>query len=181
MSRLKERYQKEIVPKLMKELDLKNPLAAPKVEKIVLNMGVGRATQDKKLLESAAHDLSLISGQKPKVTAAKKSEAGFKLRKGQKIGLVVTLRRERMWNFLDKLVSIVLPRTRDFRGLKKQAFDGRGNYTLGVREHTAFPEIDPNTVDQIKSLEVTIVTTAKNDEEGHRLLKELGMPFQEQP
>lgn len=177
--RLAKKYQTEAAPRLAKQLSLKNILAAPRVEKIVVNIGVGRAAQDKNLLASAAADLGLITGQKPRTTVAKKSESGFKLRRGQKIGVATTLRGKRMWEFLDKLVSVVLPRTGDFRGLSRKSFDGQGNYSLGIREHTTFPEIDPNTLDRLKSLEVTVVTTAKNDDEGYKLLKLLGMPFAE--
>lgn len=174
---LKQQFQKEIAPKLKKELGKSNLNAVPTIQKIVVNMGVGRALADSKYLESAAKDLTVITGQKPSFRPARKDEAGFGLRAGKIIGLSVTLRGRRMWDFLAKLIHVVLPRLRDFRGLSPQSFDGRGNYSLGIAEQTAFPEIDPNELESVKGLEVTIVTTAKTDEEGLVLLKALGMPF----
>ena len=176
---LKERYKKEIAPELMKELGLKNIYAVPTLEKVVVNMGVGRFKDDKNYLESASKDLALISGQKPNIRKARKSISGFKLRAGEPVGLVVTLRGPRMWDFFEKLVNIVLPRLRDFRGISRRALDGSGNLNIGLSEHTVFPEIDPNRVDKLKGLEVTIVTTAKDDEEGFKLLSKLGTPFRQ--
>lgn len=158
-------------------MNLANPFAVPTVAKVVVSMGVGKFKGDKEYIESAMEDLSKITGQKPKLTAAKKSISGFKLREGEKVGLVVTLRGPNMWTFMDKLFNIALPRVRDFRGLDIKSFDGSGNYTLGIAEHTVFPEIDPNKIDKIKSLAVTISTTAKNNEEGIFLLKKLGLPL----
>jgi large subunit ribosomal protein L5 len=174
---LKQYFQKEVAPGLKKDLGKDNLSAVPTVEKIVVNMGVGRALNDRKFLDSAAADLAVITGQKPSFRAARKDEAGFSVRAGKIIGLSVTLRGARMWDFLAKLIHVVIPRLRDFRGLSRKSFDGHGNYSLGIAEQTAFPEIDPNKLDTVKSLEVTIVTTAKTDEEGLALLKALGMPF----
>jgi large subunit ribosomal protein L5 len=175
--RLKERYQKEVMPALMKEFGLDNPMQAPRLEKVVVNVGVGEALENAKALESAVADVGAISGQRPVITKARKSIANFKLREGRSIGVKVTLRGDRMWSFLDRLVNVALPRTRDFRGVPADGFDGRGNYTLGVREQLIFPEIEYDKIDKIRGLEVTVVTTAPNDEQGRRLLALLGMPF----
>ncbi|NLW45506.1 MAG: 50S ribosomal protein L5 [Syntrophomonadaceae bacterium] len=180
MVRLKERYLKEIVPKLMEKFAYRNAMQVPKIEKVVLNMGVGEAIQNPKSLDGAVEDLTAISGQKPVITRAKASIAGFKLREGMAIGCKVTLRGDRMYDFLDKLINVALPRVRDFRGVSPKAFDGRGNYTLGIREQLIFPEIDYNKIDKIRGLEVVIVTTAKTDEEARELLRLMGMPFREQ-
>jgi large subunit ribosomal protein L5 len=177
VSRLKEKYTKEVRKKIQDEFKIKNPMAVPKIEKVVLNMGVGEAIQNAKILDSAVEDLTTIVGQKPVITKAKKSIANFKLREGQSIGTVVTLRGERMYEFLDRLINIALPRVRDFRGVPAKSFDGRGNYTLGIRDHLIFPEIDVAKVDKAKGMNITIVTTAKNDEQARFLLRELGMPF----
>jgi len=174
---LKERYQKEVMPSLMKEFGLQNPMQVPRVEKVVLNVGVGEALDNAKALESAVADVGAISGQRPVITKARKSIANFKLREGRSIGVKVTLRGERMWSFFDRLVNVALPRTRDFRGVPPDGFDGRGNYTLGLREQLIFPEIEYDKIDKIRGLEVTVVTTAPNDEQGRRLLTLLGMPF----
>jgi len=175
--RLKEHYQKEVRRKLQDEFGIKNPMAVPKVEKVVLNMGMGEAISNAKILDAAVDELATITGQKPVVTKAKKSIASFKLREGQSIGTMVTLRGEKMYEFLDRLINIALPRVRDFRGLPTKSFDGRGNYTLGIRDHLIFPEIDPVKVDKSKGMNITIVTTAKSDEQARVLLRELGMPF----
>jgi large subunit ribosomal protein L5 len=177
MARLYEVYKQEITPQLMDKFQYKNIMQVPKVEKIILNIGVGEAIQNPKALDAAVNDLSLISGQKPIITKAKKSIAGFKLREGMSIGCKVTLRGERMYLFLDKLINIVLPRVRDFRGVSPQAFDGRGNYSLGIKEQTIFPEIEYDKIDKIRGMEVVIVTTSKTDEEARELLKSMGMPF----
>jgi large subunit ribosomal protein L5 len=177
MSQLKERYEKEIAPKLQEQFGFKNPYQIPQLEKIVLNMGLGEAIQNMKILDSAVEELKAIAGQKPVITRAKKSIAAFKLREGMPIGCMVTLRRRHMWDFLNKLVNIALPRVRDFRGVSGKAFDGSGNYSLGIKEHIIFPEIDYDKIDKIKGLNVSIVTSAKTDEEGKALLKLLGMPF----
>ena len=177
MARLRERYKEDIVSNLQRELGYKNVYQVPKVEKIVINVGLGEAVSNGRALEAAVNDLTLITGQKPVVTRAKKSIATFKLRAGMPIGAMVTLRGERMYEFLDRLVSVALPRIRDFRGVSPNSFDGRGNYTLGLREQLMFPEIDYDRIDKIRGLEVSIVTTAKNDDEGRRLLTHLGMPF----
>lgn len=177
MSRLRERYRNQIVPALQKEFAYTNPMAIPRLRKIVVNIGVGEATQNIKVLDAASHDLGLISGQKPIVHRARKSIAAFKLRQGMPIGCSVTLRGERMYEFLDRLVSIALPRVRDFRGLSTKSFDGRGNYTLAVRDQLVFPEIDYTKVDKTRGMNVTIVTDAKTDEEGRSLLRHLGVPF----
>jgi large subunit ribosomal protein L5 len=177
MARLYETYKSEIVPKLMEKFQYKNVMQVPRVERVVLNIGVGEAIQNPKALDGAVNDLTVISGQKPVVTRAKKSIAGFKLREGMAIGCKVTLRGERMYNFLDKLINICLPRVRDFRGVSPQAFDGRGNYSLGIKEQTIFPEIEYDKIDKIRGLEVAIVTTAKTDEEARELLRHMGMPF----
>ena len=177
MNRLKEKYLNEVVPSLMEKYNYKSKMEVPKLEKIVINIGVGDATSNSKLLDAAVADLAKLSGQKPVVTKAKKSIAAFKLREGAAIGCKVTLRGERMYEFYDKLVSIALPRVRDFRGLSKDSFDGRGNYTLGVKEQLIFPEINYDKVLKIRGMDVVIVTTAKTDEEGRELLDLLGMPF----
>lgn len=177
MNRMKEMYQKEVVPSLMKTLDLTNVMQAPRIEKVVLNIGLGETKDNPKALEAATGDLQTITGQKPIVTKAKKSIANFKFREGSEIGAKVTLRGDRMWSFLDRLMNIVLPRVRDFRGISPNAFDGRGNYTLGLREQLIFPEIDYNSIDKVRGMEVTIVTTAQTDEQARALLKMLGMPF----
>jgi large subunit ribosomal protein L5 len=176
-ARLKLRYRKEGVPALMKELGLKNPLQAPRLEKIVVNMGLGEALANNKILESAVDQLGAITGQKPIVTRARKSIANFKLRQGQAIGCAVTLRGDRMYEFLDRLVSVALPRVRDFKGVSPKAFDGNGNYTLGIREQIIFPEINYDQIEKVKGLNISFVTTARNDEQGLALMKHFGMPF----
>lgn len=178
-ARLKERYQKEVAPAIAKEFGIKNPMAVPRLEKIVVNMGMGEAIANAKILDTAAEEVRAIVGQKPVITKAKKSIASFKLRQGMPIGVMVTLRGDRMFEFLDRLVSIALPRVRDFRGVSPKAFDGRGNYTIGVREQLIFPEIDFNKVDKLRGMNITIVTTARNDEQARALLKSLGMPFRQ--
>ncbi len=177
MNRLKERYQKEIVPALFKELDLQNIMQVPSPKKVVVNIGLGEAMDNPKALEAAVADMTAISGQKPVVTKARKSIANFKLREGRAIGAKVTLRGERMWSFLDRLMNIVLPRVRDFRGVSPDAFDGRGNYTLGLREQLIFPEIEYDKIDKIRGLEITIVTNAPSDDQAAAMLQMLGMPF----
>ena len=177
MNRLMERYQNEVVKSLMEKFNYSSKMQAPKIEKIVLNIGVGDAVSNSKLLDEAVNELTLISGQKPVITRAKKSIAGFKLREGAPIGCKVTLRGERMYEFLDKLVNISLPRVRDFRGVSKNSFDGRGNYTLGIKEQLIFPEINFDKVNKLRGMDIVFVTTAKTDEEGHELLAQLGMPF----
>lgn len=176
-ARLKEKYLKEIVPALMSKFNYTSVMQVPKVEKVVINMGVGEAVANAKVLDSAIEDLQLISGQKPVVTRAKKSIAGFKLREGMPIGAKVTLRGERMYHFLDKLMNVSLPRVRDFRGVSSKAFDGRGNYTLGIKEQLIFPEIEYDKIDKIRGMDVVIVTSAKTDEEARELLAQMGMPF----
>lgn len=176
-NRLEERYSKEIAPALVSKFNYKSTMQAPKIEKIVLNMGVGDATQNAKLLDKAVEELTLISGQHPLITKAKKSIAGFRLREGMPIGAKVTLRGERMYDFLDKLINVSLPRVRDFHGISPKSFDGRGNYTLGVREQLIFPEIDYDKVNRVRGLDVVIVTTANTDEEALELLTQVGMPF----
>ncbi len=178
-ARLKERFAKEVAPVLMKEFSIKNPMAVPRLEKIVVNMGVGEATQNAKVLDPAVNELGQITGQKPVVTRAKKSIASFKLRAGMPIGAMVTLRGEHMYEFFDRLVNVALPRVRDFRGVSTRSFDGRGNYTLGLREQLMFPEIDYAKVDKARGMNVTIVTTARNDNEARALLKHMGMPFRQ--
>jgi len=180
MSRLKEKFKKEIAPELMKEFSIKNPMAVPRVEKIVINMGVGEALQNIKVLDKAQEELSLITGQWPAVGRAKKSISTFKLRKGKPIACYVTLRRDRMYEFIDRLVNIVLPRVRDFRGISARSFDGRGNYTLAIRDQLVFPEIDYTKVDKTRGMNITLVTTAENDRQAYLLLKKLGMPFSEE-
>ncbi len=175
--RLRTRFEKEVAVSLMKELELKNPMAVPRLNKIVVNMGVGEATQNAKLIDPAVNELGQITGQKPVVTRAKKSIAAFKVREGMPIGAMVTLRGDRMYEFFDRLVTIVLPRVRDFRGVSTKSFDGRGNYTLGLHDQLIFPEIDYAKVDKMKGMNVTIVTTARSDDQARSLLKHLGMPF----
>lgn len=177
MARLKERYQAELAPQLKKDLQLKNVMEVPRVEKVVVNMGLGEAIQNIKVLESAVEELGRITGQKPVITKAKKSIAQFKLREGMPIGCMVTLRRDRAYEFLDRLINVGLPRVRDFKGVSPKAFDGRGNYTLGIKEQLIFPEIDLDKIDKVKGLNVSIVTSAGTDEEGRALLAGLGMPF----
>ena len=179
MARLKEKYLKEVVPSMMKQFGYKNIMQVPKLEKVVINMRVGQAAQDPKLLDGAVRDLSLISGQKPVVTREKKSVSNFKIRTGMRIGAKVTLRGDRMYEFLDKLFNIVLPRVRDFSGVSPSSFDGRGNYAMGLREQLVFPEIEYDKIDRIRGMDIIITTTAKTDEEGKALLKMLGMPFRE--
>ena len=175
--RLIKKYQDEVVPQLMKDFSLRNIMQVPKLQRIVVNMGLGEAVQNAKLIESASEELMAITGRKPVVTRAKKSIAGFKLREGIPIGVMVTLRGGQMYDFLDRLITIALPRTRDFKGISPKAFDGRGNYTLGVREQIIFPEINYDKIDKIKGMNITFVTTAETDEQGRALLKSLGMPF----
>ncbi|MDO4539901.1 MAG: 50S ribosomal protein L5 [Syntrophomonadaceae bacterium] len=177
MANLKEQYKQDMIPKLMEHFQYKNVMQVPRLEKVIINIGVGEATQNPKALDGAVNDLTIICGQKPVITKARKSIAGFKLREGVPIGCKVTLRGERMYDFLEKLINIVLPRVRDFRGVSPQAFDGRGNYSLGIKEQTIFPEIDFDKIDKIRGMEVVIVTTAKTDEEARELLKCMGMPF----
>ena len=179
MARLKEKYQKEVVPALIKEFGYKSIMAVPRLSKVVLNMGLGEAIFNIKVLDKGVEELTLIAGQKAVVTKAKKSIAGFKLREGMPIGCMVTLRRERMFDFLDKLFNVALPRVRDFRGLSNKVFDGRANCTIGIKEHIIFPEIDYDKIDKIKGLNISIVTTANTDLEGHFLLRLLGMPFRQ--
>jgi len=178
-ARLKDKFDKEIAPALAKELGATNPMAVPRLHKIVVNMGVGEATQNTKMLDPLVRDLGEICGQKPVVTKAKKSIAAFKVREGMAIGAMVTLRGPRMYEFLDRLINVALPRVRDFRGVSAKAFDGRGNYTLGIREQLIFPEIDFNKVDKTRGMNISIVTTAPNDDQARSLLKALGMPFRQ--
>jgi large subunit ribosomal protein L5 len=177
ISRLRERYKKEVVPALMKRFGWTNPMAVPRLQKVVVNIGMGEASANIKLLDVAAVELGQIAGQRPVITRAKKSIANFKIRKGMPIGCCVTLRGERMFEFMDRLCNVVLPRVRDFRGLPPTAFDGRGNYTLGLKDQLVFPEIDYTRVDKIKGMNITMTTTARNDEQGRELLKLLGVPF----
>jgi large subunit ribosomal protein L5 len=179
MARLKDRYKSEIAPALAKEFGIKNPMAVPRIEKVVVNMGMGEAIANAKILDTAVDELRVVTGQKPVVTKAKKSIASFKLRQGMNIGTMVTLRGDRMYEFLDRLISVALPRVRDFRGVSAKAFDGRGNYTLGIREQLIFPEIDFNKVDKTRGMNISIVTTAGNDEQARSLLKAIGMPFRQ--
>jgi len=179
MARLKDKYRNEIAPAIAKEFDIKNVMAIPKIEKIVVNMGLGEGISNSKILDVAAEELRTITGQKPVITKAKKSIAAFKLRQGMNIGAMVTLRGDRMYEFLDRLISVALPRVRDFRGISAKAFDGRGNYTLGIREQLIFPEIDFNKVDKTRGMNISIVTTAKTDDQARSLLKALGMPFRQ--
>ncbi|MCM3786578.1 50S ribosomal protein L5 [Neobacillus mesonae] len=177
MARMKERFLNEVTPALMQKFEYSTVMQVPKIEKVVINMGVGDAVQNSKVLDSAVSDMQLISGQKPVITKAKKSIAGFKLRENMPIGVKVTLRGERMYHFLDKLFNITLPRVRDFQGVSNKAFDGRGNYTLGLKEQLIFPEIEYDKVDKVRGMDIVIVTTAKTDEESRELLTQLGMPF----
>jgi len=177
MTRLKEKYQKEVVPALQKEFGYKNVMAVPKIEKVVVNMGLGEATANAKIIDTGADEIARITGQKPVTRRSKKSIAAFKVRKGMPIATMVTLRGERMWEFLDRLMSIALPRVRDFKGVSPKGFDGRGNYTLGLRDQLLFPEIDYMKVDKARGMNVSVVTTAKTDEEARKLLQFIGMPF----
>jgi large subunit ribosomal protein L5 len=177
MARLKDRYREEIAPALKDRFEIQNPMRIPKLEKIVVNMGVGEASQDSRRLDGAMEDLARITGQKPQLRRARKSIAGFKIRDGMPVGARVTLRGERMWEFLDRLISIALPRVRDFRGISPRSFDGRGNFALGLREQTIFPEISYDSIDTTRGLDVAVVTTAETDEEARELLRMLGMPF----
>ena len=177
MARLKELYEKEIKKSLKEKLGFKNDMAIPKIEKISINMGVGEASQDKGKIDGAVNDLKLISGQQPVITSARKSVAGFKLREGVSVGVKVTLRKQKMYEFLDRLVNIALPRVRDFRGLSKKSFDGKGNYSLGLKEQIVFPEIDYDNLDSLRGMDITIVTSAKNDEQGLELLKSFNLPI----
>ena len=179
MARLKDRYREEIAPALKDRFEIQNPMRIPKLEKIVVNMGVGEAAQDSRRLDGAMEDLARITGQKPQLRRARKSIAGFKIRDGMPVGARVTLRGERMWEFLDRLVTIALPRVRDFRGISPRSFDGRGNFALGLREQTIFPEISYDSIDATRGLDVAVVTTAETDEEARELLRMLGMPFRE--
>jgi large subunit ribosomal protein L5 len=177
MNRMQERYKKEIIPALMKSLNLENVMQVPRVQKVVVNIGLGEAMDNPKALEAAVTDMTAITGQKPVITKARKSIANFKLREGRQIGVKVTLRGERMWSFLDRLMNAALPRVRDFRGVSADAFDGRGNYTLGLREQLIFPEIEYDKIDKIRGMEITVVTTAPSDDQAAVLLQMLGMPF----
>ena len=181
MLRMKERYQQEVMPTLMKDFGYTSPMQVPRVTKVVVNVGVGEALNDAKALDNSVRDLSTITGQRPVVTRARKSIASFKLREGRAIGVKVTLRGQRMYDFLDRLINVALPRQRDFRGVSPDSFDGRGNYTLGLREQLIFPEIDYDSIDKLRGMEIAVVTTAETDEEGRRLLELLGMPFRQQP
>lgn len=180
MARLKEQYKNEIVAKMMEKFNYANTMQVPRIEKVVMNMGVGEAIQNPKSLDGAVNDMTLIVGQKPIITKARNSIAGFKLREGMSIGCKVTLRGERMFQFLDKLINVALPRVRDFRGVSPKSFDGRGNYTLGLKEQLLFPEIDYDKIDKLRGMEIVVVTTAKTDEEARELLRFMGMPFREQ-
>lgn len=177
MNKLKELYQNEVAPGLMKGLNLENVMQVPRIQKVVINIGLGEAMDNPKALEAAVADMSAITGQKPVITKARKSIANFKLREGRAIGAMVTLRGDKMWSFLDRLMNIVLPRVRDFRGISAEAFDGRGNYTLGLREQVIFPEIEFDKIDKVRGMEITIVTTAQTDDQAAMLLQMLGMPF----
>lgn len=179
MARLKERYQKEVAQAIAREFGIKNPMAVPRLDKIVVNMGMGEAIANAKVLDTAVEELKAIVGQKPVITKAKKSIASFKLRQGMPIGVMVTLRGEHMYEFFDRLVSVALPRVRDFRGVSPKAFDGRGNYTIGIREQLIFPEVDFNKVDKTRGMNISIVTTARDDDQARALLKALGMPFRQ--
>ena len=180
MNRLQEQYQKEVAPALFKEFDFKNVMQVPRIQKVVVNIGLGEAMADPKVLETAVSDLIQITGQKPAMTKARKSIAAFKLREGVIIGTKVTLRGDRMWAFLDRLMNVALPRVRDFRGVSANAFDGRGNYTLGLRDQLIFPEIDYDKIDKLRGMEVTVVTSAKTDDQARALLRLLGMPFKKE-
>jgi large subunit ribosomal protein L5 len=175
--RLKETYRQDVVPALMKEFGYRNAMEVPRLEKVVINIGMGEALQNPKAMDSAASDIAAITGQKPVITRARRSIANFKIREGNAIGLMVTVRGDRMWEFIDRMVNAALPRIRDFHGVSNKGFDGRGNYTLGIREQLIFPEIEYDKIDHIRGLQMTLVTTARNDEEGKRLLQLLGMPF----
>ena len=177
MSWLREFYREEVVPKLMEKFRYRNRLQVPRLEKIVLNMGLGEAVQNPKIIDQAVEELAIIAGQRPSVRRARKSIAAFKLREGMPIGVMVTLRKQRMYDFFTRLINVALPRVRDFRGVPTRGFDGRGNYTMGISDHTIFPEVDPNKVEKIKGMNITFVTTAETDEEAFELLKLLGMPF----
>lgn len=179
MPNLKERYQKEVVPTLMQEFSFRNVMEVPRIQKVVVNIGMGEALDNAKSLDAAVSDLQIVTGQKPVVTRAKKDISNFKLRAGKAIGVMATLRGERMWSFLDRLMNVALPRVRDFRGIPSKGFDGRGNYTLGLREQLVFPEIEYDKIDKLRGMEITVVTSAKTDEHGLRLLALLGMPFQQ--
>jgi large subunit ribosomal protein L5 len=179
--RLKQRYREELVPRLQQEMSYGNPMQVPGLEKIVVNVGVGEAAREAKALDGALEDLAIITGQRPTVTRAKKSIAGFKLREGMSIGAKVTLRGDRMWEFLDRLLATALPRIRDFRGLDPRSFDGRGNYTIGLTEQLVFPEIDYDKIDAVRGMDITVVTTARNDDEGRALLRALGFPLRGEP
>jgi large subunit ribosomal protein L5 len=178
-ARLRQHYQKSVIPALVKEFGYKNVMAVPKIQKVSVNIGLGEATQNAKLMDGAVNELGQIAGQKPVVTKAKKSIAAFKLREGMSIGAMVTLRGDRMYEFLDRLMNVALPRVRDFRGVSSKSFDGRGNYTLGVRDQLIFPEIDYNKVEKVKGMNISIITSAKSDAEGLALLKHMGMPFRQ--
>ena len=180
MNKMQEKYRTEVVPALIKAFDFKNVMQVPRVEKVVINIGLGEAMDNPKALEAAFNDLTQIAGQRPVQTKSRKNIAAFKLREGRIIGTKVTLRGERMWSFLDRLMNIALPRVRDFRGISPNAFDGRGNYTLGLRDQLVFPEIEYDKIDQLRGMEITVVTTAKTDEEGRALLAMLGMPFKKE-
>jgi large subunit ribosomal protein L5 len=180
MSRLRDRYEKEVVPALKKEFGYRNVMAIPKLRKVVVNMGLGEATQNAKIVDTGVDELARVTGQKPVITRAKKSISQFKVRKGMPIGTMVTLRGERMWEFLDRLMSVALPRVRDFRGVSPRGFDGRGNYTLGLRDQLIFPEVDYMKVDKARGMNISVVTSAKTDEESRKLLQLLGMPFRNQ-
>ena len=177
MSRLRQRYEKDVIPALKKEFGYKNVMAIPRIQKVVVNMGLGEATQNAKIIDAGVDEVARITGQKPVVTRAKKSIAQFKVRKGMPIGTMVTLRGERMWEFLDRLISVALPRVRDFRGVSPRGFDGRGNYTLGLRDQLLFPEIDYMKVDKARGMNISVVTSARTDEESRKLLQLLGVPF----
>ena len=177
MSRLQEYYKETVVPQLMEKLSLSNPMEVPRIQKITLNMGVGETTRDRKILDHAMNDMAKIAGQKPLMTKARKSVASFKIRDGWPVGCKVTLRRERMYEFLDRLINVAIPRVRDFRGLSVKAFDGRGNYNVGVREQIIFPEVDYDQIDELRGLNITITTSARNDTEGHALLEAFNFPF----
>ena len=177
MPRLREKYEKDVIPKMMKEFGYKNKMQVPRLHKIVVNMGLGEALQNPKIIDSSSKEMAAITGQRPVVTRSKKSIANFKLREGLPIGCMVTLRAERMYEFLDRLINVAIPRVRDFRGISRRSFDGKGNFTMGVREQIIFPEIDYDKIEKIKGLNVSVITTAKTDEEGRALLTHLGMPF----
>jgi large subunit ribosomal protein L5 len=177
MARLKQKYQEEVIPALMKEFGLTNKMQVPRIEKIVLNMGLGEAVQNVKIIDSGVQEVTAITGQKPMVTKSKKAIATFKLRKGMPIGVMVTLRKDRMYEFLDRLINVALPRVRDFKGISPRGFDGRGNYTFGIKEQIIFPEINYDRIDKVKGMNISFVTSAKTDEQGRALLKHFGMPF----